>query len=401
MPNVIRKGSHKHMMRASDAWLALLFMFTACHNWAALSRNDGKDGGGADGGTTCLGCVDPNGGPYNYAFVTSKTYVPGSLGGLDGADAECQTLAGAVPLPGHFKAWLATSTVDAKDRLVTPNGTAARGWIRPDGRPFADSIGELLDGQMYFPLRLDESGNDLIDATEDTTVATGTEVDGTKAIGNTSADWTSSQVNYASGDPFATNIEWTGNHGSRLGTSVARFYCFGVDHATPLAVTSTAGRLAFLSNTTFVPTTEADADSICIMEAHNNGRTGDFRALLSSRASPATLLYDLAGPTWVRLDGIPWLAQASDLAQGKLLTTLNVQFSAANQPAYAAYAEVWTGSATPGLPSATAEQDCSDWNSSTGSGTVGWAYESNGLAFLNRSLACNDLTGPKLYCLQR
>jgi hypothetical protein len=323
--------------------------------------------------------------------------VPGTLGGLAGADAACQDRARAAGLPGTFQAWLSTSSVDAKSRFA-----AARGWIRRDGRPFADSVSALVDGQVYFPPRLDELGNDLTGATGDAAVATGTEGDGTHSVGNTSLDWTSTTQGYASGDPSATNEEWMGNHGSREGTLEARLYCFGVDHATPLAITPTPGRLAFLSQAPFVPPDEAAADTLCNMEAHNNGRTGNFVALLSTRSKPAAMLFDLGGPTWVRIDGVPWLERAPELAQGNLLTALNVGFpSGSALPQYVSYALAWTGSVNPGTASPTGAQCCNDWSGPTSTGTVGWAHYSNGVGFLNSNAACDGSTNVHLYCLEQ
>src|SRR5262245_18220081 len=49
---------------------------------------------------SCVGCVQEDG-PYNLAFVSSEVYIPGQLGGVEGADAECARLAAAAdpPLP--------------------------------------------------------------------------------------------------------------------------------------------------------------------------------------------------------------------------------------------------------------------------------------------------------------
>jgi len=79
----------------------------------------------------------------NIAFVTSAKYVGGQFGGLDAADKECARLALAARLPGTYKAWLSTSTEDAIDRLGS-----ARGWVRVDGKPFADERKEIIEGDL-------------------------------------------------------------------------------------------------------------------------------------------------------------------------------------------------------------------------------------------------------------
>ena len=51
-------------------------------------------------------------------FVTSSNPKGGNLGGLAGADAVCQSLAQAVGAGGKtWRAYLSTSTVDAKSRI--------------------------------------------------------------------------------------------------------------------------------------------------------------------------------------------------------------------------------------------------------------------------------------------
>ena len=77
-------------------------------------------------------------GTPNLVFVTSTTY-RGDLGGLQAADARCRERARAANLRGTFVALLSSSTVDARTRLGT-----ARGWVRTDGRPFADTQDDLL-----------------------------------------------------------------------------------------------------------------------------------------------------------------------------------------------------------------------------------------------------------------
>ena len=71
---------------------------------------------------------------------------------------EVPSAAQAAGLSGTFVALLSTSTVDAKSRLGT-----ARGWVRTDGKPFADRQEDLFRSNcgsaLYYPPRLDEFGN--------------------------------------------------------------------------------------------------------------------------------------------------------------------------------------------------------------------------------------------------
>lgn len=65
----------------------------------------------------------------NYVFVTSATFAASAFA-PDAVDRECNALAGAAGLPGHYVAWVSTSTQNARDRLG-----AARGWFAPMGYP--------------------------------------------------------------------------------------------------------------------------------------------------------------------------------------------------------------------------------------------------------------------------
>ena len=88
-------------------------------------------GGGATGGGSGGGSAD--GGLSLRVFITS-TSTRGNLGGLSGADQLCQDRANAAALNGTWKAWLSTSTVNAKDRIL-----GAGPWVDMTGaRIFAN-----------------------------------------------------------------------------------------------------------------------------------------------------------------------------------------------------------------------------------------------------------------------
>ena len=81
----------------------------------------GTGGGGINGGTGGSGGGGQPG--IKRVFVTSATYtgdfktIGAGNDGLDGADRLCNTVAQSVSLPGNFKAWLSSPTVDAIDRI--------------------------------------------------------------------------------------------------------------------------------------------------------------------------------------------------------------------------------------------------------------------------------------------
>jgi hypothetical protein len=71
-------------------------------------------------------------------FVTSTIYM-GYLGGLDGADAKCQSVANAAQLGGTFKAWLRDDTTAARDRLNHATGP----YVLVDRRRWSPTRGRI------------------------------------------------------------------------------------------------------------------------------------------------------------------------------------------------------------------------------------------------------------------
>ncbi len=86
-------------------------------------------------------------------FVTSQGYT-GNLGGLAGADAECQDLATVAKLPGTYFAWLGgpLAPVDRMFHAPTP-------YVRTDGAMVAKNWADLTDGTLVAPIDKDESGD--------------------------------------------------------------------------------------------------------------------------------------------------------------------------------------------------------------------------------------------------
>jgi hypothetical protein len=138
---------------------------------------------------TCRPANPPDGEPQNpnYAFVTSAPAPIGQLS-LDAGDAICNAAAAALPSAGVFRAWLSTSTIDARDRLQ-----GARGWVRADGTPFADTVDDIAHGRIFNPLSIDEHG---VTTSQVAVVITGTSADGRLDANMNCGDWT--------GDPSAS-----------------------------------------------------------------------------------------------------------------------------------------------------------------------------------------------------
>ncbi len=169
-------------------------------------------------------------GPAKRVFTTSQCYL-GSLDGLGGADAKCQSLADVAGLGGVFSAWLA----DAFDGPSVRLPHASEPYVLVDGAVIAHDWEDLIDGEIAISVHLDEAGGSLEDDGEcGSEVWTNTTTLGTPAITDglefSCYEWTLSLFSRRGllGDAMATGATWTdgGALGFRSCSSSARLYCF-------------------------------------------------------------------------------------------------------------------------------------------------------------------------------
>ncbi|MFC1523352.1 hypothetical protein ACFL6N_01045 [Thermodesulfobacteriota bacterium] len=159
--------------------------------------------------------------PKKVVFTTSQGYT-GNMGGLAGADANCQTLADAAELEGTFKAWMSDDALNANDRLTHSTDP----YVRTDGTQIAADWDDLIDGTLDVPLDYDENGTEI--ETPWPYVWTWTTSSG---IGGTPGfncnNWTSedSFVKGEDGHLYETNYKWAiiRNNGCDEGL---KLYCF-------------------------------------------------------------------------------------------------------------------------------------------------------------------------------
>jgi hypothetical protein len=291
-------------------------------------------------------------GPANIAFITSETYIPGTLGGIEGADARCRARAQAGGLEGNYVAWISNASVDAIDRL-----RGARGWIRPDGLEVVDSAEDILTGRVFYPPRLNELGVDVL---------LGPAFTGTNATGrwssNSCGNWDTLEANYTSGNASCVGECFSEVSLRPCDITPTALYCFGIDHAVRVEPVRAAGRLAFVSTIGFSSGGGiGSADQVCQTEAQRAGLAGSFLAELAQADSPPEARFNLDGPPWVRVDGVLLNVSAakyfSDMFQG----------SAPNVTAtgnYLTRTEAWTGQL--GSMAPTIDGTCDDWRSTTG-----------------------------------
>jgi hypothetical protein len=131
--------------------------------------------------------------PQKYIFVSSELFAS-SLGGLTGADAQCQRLAGAAGLPGTYKAWLSTSSESADSRFTH----AMMPYVLVDGTLIASDYYQLASNKIAHPIDLTESAmvppSNNVCGSDGTWVWSSTGVNGQSTVNATYGDcngWTS------------------------------------------------------------------------------------------------------------------------------------------------------------------------------------------------------------------
>src|SRR5207248_2371284 len=131
-------------------------------------------------------------------------------GGLAGADAKCQALASAAALTGTYKAWLSTSTINARDR-VTQSGVP---YTLVDGTVVATNFTQLTSGTLLHAINKTQS-NGAPPASD--------------AMCNSTQVWTDTFSN-GTGD-LSDCDEWT-NSGTTTGTAILGDYTVTDGHWT-------------------------------------------------------------------------------------------------------------------------------------------------------------------------
>lgn len=162
-----------------------------------------------------------------YVFKTSVKYL-GDLGGIAGADAECNALAASGTVLLHqrtFRAWLTGVEPDTAP-AVRIQDHEFHGWYKlVTGARVARGWGDLTDGSIQQAIIVDERG----DEEASSSVWTNTAVDGTPTGDIHCSDWSTTAGKGAVGTAKADvlDAEWTGFALSQCGSAKA-LYCFEV-----------------------------------------------------------------------------------------------------------------------------------------------------------------------------
>jgi hypothetical protein len=321
----------------------------------------------------------------NIAFVTSQP-LTGSVMGQSGADNACTGFALAAGFPGTYVAWLATAMASAPSRLGS-----ARGWVRPDGLPIADTVADLTAGRIFYPIAVDDAGSAHYD--EATLVLTGAQADGT-ATPNTCMNYMSTLGSGTVGYSDATTGSWTFDGVAISCGTMMRMYCFATDKVAPIGNPTPPphAKLAFVTTGTFLATGGLlGADALCASEAGSSHLTGTFVALLATTTASAASR--VGSDVYVRTDGVTIGAIG-----GSMKAPINVTAAGDYLTAPA-----WTGASSATSPATsigTSATTCANWTATTGTGEVGAIEVASALMYFVRTATCSDSTN-HLYCVQQ
>jgi hypothetical protein len=335
----------------------------------------------------------------NLIFTSSSSYPP-TLGGLAAYDAECNQLASAAGINdtggNAFIAAMSDSANSLRQRLGT-----ARGWVRMDGNPFADTAAGLFDqlGVIY-PVHFDETGV-LLPSLANYLFAglntwTGTLLDGSSSANNCN-DWTtaSAAVNVQIGRVAGGPRGWIDVIATGCDTGQQHLLCMGRARSAPTVPPRATGRQMW-TVFSYTPGTGMTPDQKCQSERPPGVAAAAAFVAYSDRPAAAVLSPDV---TYVRPDGavvglgralasfralsIPWLR-----ADGTFIDDFNFLF-------------VWTGASTPDEIAPDPNANCDDWRNGTASfsAAAGDYGEGTQRWFATQRLACSGSFG--LYCVEQ
>jgi hypothetical protein len=327
--------------------------------------------------------------PPNKMFVTSGTFTPTSLGGLSGADDACKAAAMAVSLPGTYKAWLSSSAASADARLGS-----ASGWVRIDGKPFANTKADVGNGKIYFPPRITETGADLLDIA----VVTGTTLGGIYSNNGDCAGYTAAGTGSVTGGITAGGSAMFTVYGAQSCSTPAHLYCFGVDNTAVVVppAPSVSVRRAFMR--LWTPGGGiASADTACQSDATAAMLPGTYKALLADINASALSRFNLAGFPWVRVDNVPILPTAVAWQSASFFDTgPNVT---ANESANFGNYSNWMGASSLTM-NGTATSTCNGWTTTAGTAMRGVAGTTNLSQFATSGTSMCTFASATITCLQ-
>ena len=333
----------------------------------------------------------------NLIFVTSGKF-PQTLGSVAAYDAKCNDVATAAGINGvagnSYIAFISDATSSAPARLGT-----ARGWVRMDGKPFADTQAALFtQNQVFNSIRFDENG---VQPAAPVLSNTGAFYDyaATKKVmygsvaGFTCGNWTGggSGDMAGAGNSEGGAVDWAIEQW--ILCDETSLTCMGRAQAAPVGPEVRTGKLIWVSAAPFIVGGGQTPDALCMAE--RPAGVAQTVALIATTRSTAASLVD-RNATYVRPDGTI-VATGAELA-----TDEQPLQSGAWQTAAGAYVEsslVWSGSPAPSMPG-NVVQTCGNWTDAKQNGGLVGSSSSGKDWFGRGGVDCGIKVG-RVMCLER
>lgn len=186
---------------------------------AEINADEDCEDGNTNDSDGCSHCFAPR-----VVFITSLSY-KGNLGGVDGADSECQARADAATISGTFNAWISGPS-DSEPAMNFPGDIFKGQYVLTTDPPklVAQGWAGLKSDPLVNAITYDEFGvlqNDFY-------VWTNTKNDGTRLGMDNCGDWGSTVGAGALGTANITvkDEKWTNNSMTGLCGLKANLYCF-------------------------------------------------------------------------------------------------------------------------------------------------------------------------------
>jgi cysteine-rich repeat protein len=172
------------------------------------------DGNAVDDDLCSNECVKPR-----IVFITSEER-DGALGGLQGADLWCATLAQKAGLTGSWRAWLSDNFASPAILMDT---NFLGYYVLPSGSPVAKGWTGLISGNLQTSI----SETETQEIVEQSPAWTNTSPEGTSLGELNCYGWTAPYIGLIgwTGDSTAKNVKWTNDTATPCGKP-SRLYCF-------------------------------------------------------------------------------------------------------------------------------------------------------------------------------
>ena len=323
----------------------------------------------------------------NLIFVTKDRF-SATLGSATAYDAKCNAVASSAGLNNAAGTGFVAFTSDSQSLARTRLGNA-RGWIRVDGQPFADTQASLFGSHQTFnSIAYNETG----EAESNEVILTGTLSNG--ELGSNCSDWTDPAGTFTYGIPTGGPHTWGGGDYKSNGftcaaTNSIKLMCMGITKTAAVSAVSTSGRKVWISNTPFVAGAGQTPDQKCQAERPSGVTSAAALIGYSNKAATDRLTADAK---YVRPDG-------TLVGTGAQLTTQLTLQSGIWQSADGSYKNVsiWTGSKR---ANALGANTCGDWANPNVQGTIGISAYTTSWWDNSDSFVDCDYTEVRLYCVQ-